>query len=257
MKELIGLLLLIGTFIQRVEAQVPSNTIQFEERVYNFGTIEEKKGKVSHIFVFQNKGKSAVEIDEVNSACGCIGKVVTTGPVKPGGKGKVTITFDPAYKSGFFSKEIVVITKKGQEYNRIWVEGKIQPMEHPVKDDYPYNFGSGLHLRLKVIAFGFLKPEETKEVELHYANDTDKEMVLAFRSEGTQPGLRFSNPGKIPAKARGVISFSYTMPADASKNVNLRLYPYVNDKKLNQSIGLEIRHFNNKNQRLTPKPHLQ
>ena len=86
--------------------------------------------------------------NDVHSACGCIGKVVNNGTVKPGEKGKVVITFDPSYKSGFFSKEIVVLSNNGQSYNRIWVEGKIEPAEHPVEDDYPYNFGDGLFLRL-------------------------------------------------------------------------------------------------------------
>jgi hypothetical protein len=257
MKRVIILLLLTGAILQDLQAQVPSTTIQFEERVYDFGTIQEKKGKVSHVFVFQNKGKAPIEIDEVNSACGCIGKVVTTGPVKPGGKGKVTITFDPSYKSGFFSKEIVVLTKKGQEYNRIWVEGKIDPTQHPVKDDYPYDFGSGLHLRLKVIAFGFLKPGETKQVELHYANDTEKEIKLDFKPGTNQPGLVFTNPGKIAAKSRGVIRFSYTMPANVSQTVTIQLSPYVNDKKLKESVGLEIRHFSEKNQKLSPKSFLR
>src|SRR5262245_26472436 len=114
-------------------AQTPSEVIQFEERVHNFGTIQEKNGKVSHTFIFQNKGKSPVTIDDIHSSCGCIGKMVSPGAIKPGGKGKVTITFDPGYKSGFFSKEIVVLSNDRQRFNRIWVEGTIQPMEHAVE----------------------------------------------------------------------------------------------------------------------------
>jgi len=223
-----------------LQPQTPSAVIQFEERVYNFGTIKEKNGKVSHTFVFENKGKTPVTIDDIHSGCGCIGKVVSTETVKPGAKGKVTITFDPGYKSGFFSKEIVVLSKNRREYSRIWVEGNIEPMEHPVENDYPYNFGNGLYLRLKVMAFGYLKPGETKEMELHYANSTNQEMMLDFVPDGNKPGLKFSNPGKIKAKARGMIRVSYTMPQTNSDVILVRLYPRINNIKLKQTVDIRV-----------------
>ncbi len=215
-------------FIGSVHAQNPSATITFEERVHSFGNILEKNGKVSHDFFFHNTGKTPVVINDIFSGCGCIGKILSKAPVKPGGKGKVTITFNPEYKSGFFSKEVVVLSNNSTEYNRVWVEGTITPFEHPVAEDYPYNFGNGLHLRLKVMAFGYLKPGETKEVELNYANDTNKEMVVDFKANKT--GLKFTSPIKIPAKGKGVINFSYTMPASGKGDAIFTLYPYVTIK---------------------------
>lgn len=246
--------LILFAFIHPLRSQTLSTAITFEERVHNFGTILEKNGKVSHTFVFHNNGKTPVTISEVQSGCGCIGRAVSKDPVKPGGKGKVTITFDPGYKSGFFSKEIVVFSNNGQEYNRIWVEGVITPAEHPVADDYPYNFDSGLHLRLKVMAFGYVKPGETRQLQLHYANDTDKEMTLNFVAEGNKAGLVFTNPGKIAAKARGVINFSYTMPVSAKDDVLITLYPYVNNKKLKESLQVKVLNGNKLAPAAQPKP---
>jgi hypothetical protein len=240
MKKIAFFFLVVIIFSSSLNAQTPSTGITFEERVHNFGTINEAKGKVSHTFVFQNEGKIPVTISDVQSGCGCIGKVVTNATVKPGDKGKVTISFDPAYKSGFFSKEVVVLSNNGQNYNRIWVEGTIKPAEHPIKEDYPYDFGDGLYLRLKVMAFGYLKPGETKEMELHYANSTNKEMVLSFMVKDNQQGLKFTNPVKIAAKAKGVIKFSYTMPSSAVNDVSFTLYPYVNKKKLKETLEVKI-----------------
>lgn len=240
MKSVIVSLVTIIVCIHSVDAQELSTDIVFGERVYNFGAIKEEKGKVTHTFVFQNKGKMPVTISQVHSACGCIGKVVTEGQVKPGAKGKVTITFDPSYKSGFFSKEIVVLSNNNQQYNRIWVEGMIEPAEHPVADDYPYDFGNGLHLRLKVMAFGYVKPGETKQMELHYANDTDKEMFLNFVVDGNKKELKFTDPGKIGPKAKGVITFSYTMPLSVCEDVSFIVYPYVNNKKLSGKLEVKI-----------------
>ena len=240
MKKCVVAIISLFGFITVLHSQAPSTAIAFDERVHDFGTILEKNGKVSHTFTFLNKAKTPVTINEIYSNCGCVGKIISKDAVKPGAKGKVTITFSPDYKSGFFSKEIVVYSNNGQEYNRIWVQGVVKPAEHPVTDDYPYNFGKGLYLRLKVMAFGYVKPGETKQMELHYANDTDKEMQVKFVVDGKNDGLVFVNPGKIAAKQRGVINFFYTMPASGNDDVLMRLYPYVNNTRLNETLDLRI-----------------
>jgi len=236
-----GIVVLVVFILTGVlNAQTPSATIQFEERVYNFGTILEKNGKVSHTFVFKNIGKTPVVINDIYSGCGCIGKTHSQKPVPPGAKGSVTVTFDPGYKTGFFSKEIVVHSNNSQNYNRIWVEGNITPAEHPIEEDYPYNFGNGLYLRLKVMALGYAKPGETKQMELHYANATGKEMILNFAVKDNKAGLKFSNPGKIGVKAKGVMTFSYTMPAGSKEDAVFTVYPYVNNKKSTQTLEIKI-----------------
>ena len=227
-------------FVFSLNSQTISATVAFEERVHDFGTIYEKNGKVTHTFIFQNNGKSAVTINEIQSSCGCVGNIISKEAIQPGKKGKVIITFDPGYKSDFFSKEILVFSNNGQNFNRIWVEGKIMPMEHPVGDDYPYNFGEGLYLKLKVMAFGYLKPGETKQMELHYANDSNKEITLNFVSSGSNQNLKFSNPGKIGARQRGVIMISGTMPLTNNDEVKFYLEPYVNNKKLKQNLEIKM-----------------
>ena len=226
-------------------AQSLSQSIEFEERVFSFGNIEEVKGKVSHTFVFRNKGNTPVKISSINSACGCIGKVMTEQAVPPGGKGKVTITFDPAYNEGFFSKEIVVLSNNNTEYNRIWVEGNIIPGERPVANEYPYSFGSNLYLRLNVMALGYLKPGESREMDLHYANDSNEEMELRFR---VLPGLGgqavFENPGLLPPKARGVMKVTYRMPVYSVQDEQMMLVPVVNGMPVKDT--LQIRALNSR-----------
>jgi hypothetical protein len=240
MKKTLIVFVAMFVWFNDLYAQTPLATIQFEERLYNFGTILEKNGKVSHTFVFKNNGKTPVVINDIYSGCGCIGKTHSEKPVPPGAKGSVTVTFDPGYKSGFFSKEIVVCSNSSQNYNRIWVEGNITPAEHPIEEDYLYNFGNGLYLRLKVMAFGYAKSGETKQMELHYANATDKEMILNFAIKDNKAGLKFNNPGKIGAKAKGIMTFSYTMPTGSKEDVVFTVYPYVNNKRSTQTLEVKI-----------------
>lgn len=246
MRRMIVFLFAVFVFVNPSDSQTISTAIAFEERVHNFESILEAKGKVTHTFVFKNNSKTDATIADVHSACGCIGKVITKGPVKPGGKGKVTITFDPSYKSGFFSKEIVVFSNGGNEFNRIWVEGNIKPKEHPITETYPYDFGNGLYLRLKVLAFGYIKPGETRQMELHYANDTNKEMTLSFVADGNMAGLKFTNPGKLSPKSQGILRVSYTMPLSANEDQLFRLNPYVNNKKSSETLEARILHDKNR-----------
>ncbi|TMI74123.1 MAG: DUF1573 domain-containing protein [Bacteroidetes bacterium] len=240
MKKYVVIILMLFSCMGSIYSQNPSSAIAFDERVHDFGTILEKNGKVTHTFTFRNNAKTAVIINDIYSACGCVGNIISKDPVKPGAKGKVTITFNPDYKSGFFSKEIVVYSNNGQEYNRIWVQGVVTAAEHPVEEDYPYNFGKGLYLRLKVMAFGYVKPGETKQMQLHYANATNREMEMKFVIDGNKSGLVFTSPGKIGPKQRGVINFSYTMPATATDDVMIRVYPYVNGTRLDETLDVRV-----------------
>jgi flagellar motor switch protein FliM len=120
------------------------------------------------------------------------------------------------------------------------VEGIITPAEHPIEEDYPYHFGNGLYLRLKVMAFGYVKPGETKHMQLHYANATNKEMTVRFEVPDKLAGLKFNNPGKIGPKAKGVVNISFTMPHASRKGAVFTVYPQVNHKKVKEKLEIKI-----------------
>jgi hypothetical protein len=221
-------------------AQELSQSLVFEERVYNFGTIREKEGKISHTFYFRNTGKKPVTIGDINTGCSCIGKKMNNEPVKPGERSALSITFDPSYKSGFFSKEIFIFSENGKQYNHVWVEGNIIAAEHPVEEEYPYNFGSGLYLRYKVMAFGYLRPGGSKKMELPFVNAGNKEMTLAFIPRNNSAGLFFTNPGKIAPNSKRTVTFNYVMPFQAQHDVIIDLDVYVNDKKLPAPLQIKV-----------------
>lgn len=225
---------------EMVTAQELSGSLVFEERVFNFGTIHEQDGKVSHTFYFRNTGKQPVTVSDVNTGCSCVGNVLRKGPVKPGEKAALTITFDPAYKSGFISKEIFIFTENGKQYNHVWVEGNIIAGEHPVEDNYPYNFGNDLYLRFKVLAFGYLRPGGSKKMELPFANAGIKEMALRFVPRNKNEGLHFTNPGSIAPNGKGIVVFNYQMPFVQQSDAVIYLDVYVNDKKLPQPLQLKV-----------------
>lgn len=233
-------LFLMFFFSATLFAQTPSSQLSYDKRIHDFGEIQEKDGKVSHTFIFTNTSKVPVVIGGTHSGCGCTSTDYTKEPIKPGSTGKVTVTYNPANRPGFFSKEIVVFSNNAKNYTRIWVKGTVVPSLRPVEEDHPYNLGSGLHSSLKVLTFGSVKRGENKEIGMFYANDTEKEMNLTFIVEGNHPNITFTNPGKLASKGRGKINFKYTSSSKKQGRLTFNIYPYVNGKKTSTPIIVKI-----------------
>ena len=79
--------------------------ISFEETEYNFGTVIQGE-KVSHKFMFTNKGDGNLVISNVKPSCGCTSPQWTREPVKPGEKGYIELTFDSSNKKGIQNKNV-------------------------------------------------------------------------------------------------------------------------------------------------------
>lgn len=69
--------------------------ITFAETEYDFGTIEEVGGDVSHDFPFTNTGDKPLFISHVVTSCGCTSAEWEKGPYQPGEKGVIRITYHP------------------------------------------------------------------------------------------------------------------------------------------------------------------
>ena len=192
-------------------------TFEFDERIHNFGTIEEKDGKVSHTFTFTNRGKETVTIKEVNAMCGCTTAAFSKAPVKPGQQAKVTLTYDPSHRPGHFSKEAVVLLNDGDYYTRIWIKGDVVEMVHPVTEDHPYAYGEGLYMSHRVIPFSVVKPGEQDSIRVLVANDSQEPMTVTFSKQPNNRLLQL--PEKLTLKA-GQRTLFY------AKYKALRTYPY-------------------------------
>lgn len=225
----------------RLSAQSVAETLSFREKTYDFGQIFEKNGKVSHTFVFKNISPVPVLIDEIGSGCGCTTHDYPKEPVLPGRTGKIAIIYNPAYRPGFFSKEIVVYSNSRKNVNRLWVKGTVIPTDHPVEEDYPYHFGNRLYFNLKVLSFGRIKPGQSKQLKLRYANASGQPMALSFIVDGKNKNLVFTNPGKLSPGERGETEFVYRCPkAIVAREIIINIYPVINGKKSLQQVHARI-----------------
>ena len=98
--------------------------IVFETPEYNFGDIQENKGKVSYKFSFTNNGKESIRILTVKPSCGCTTPNWSKDEIKPGKKGFIIAEYNPKGRPGVFRKSLSVITNDNRR-SLIFIKGKV------------------------------------------------------------------------------------------------------------------------------------
>jgi hypothetical protein len=73
--------------------------IEFTETTYDFGTIKEENGAVTHVFEFKNTGDEKLVIISAIASCGCTTPKYPTEPIAPGATGKIKVTYNPSGES--------------------------------------------------------------------------------------------------------------------------------------------------------------
>ncbi len=114
--------------------------IFFEEPDFNFGKIY-KGEKVNHIYKFENRGKSILEINKVKSSCGCTAVILTDKNVLPGKTGEIKATFNSGSNRGNVKKSITVASNDPNSPTyRLSISGEI--IEEISARPHNINFGS-------------------------------------------------------------------------------------------------------------------
>ena len=109
------LVLLAGTFTamgQNGESSSEKEAgaeITFNKKTHDFGKIP-FKGDGSYTFEFENTGKKALNLYEVEPSCSCTASEWPRKPIQPGKKGKIKVEYDTkdSRNIGKFTKYIYI-----------------------------------------------------------------------------------------------------------------------------------------------------
>jgi hypothetical protein len=108
MRKWMGAFVMVLVTIFSFGQQVKS--LSFKEEVFDFGTITEQGGPVTHEFTFTNNAARPVKILTVQPSCGCTTPSWTKEPIAPTKTGSITASFNPAGRPGHFDKTLTVTT---------------------------------------------------------------------------------------------------------------------------------------------------
>lgn len=105
--------------------------------VYNFGTILEDDGPVSHRFVLRNAGDEAYSIVSASATCGCTTATHSSHVIAPDDTASVTVTFNPQRREGLFHQRVAVITNSRSRINYLFVKGNVVSSRQRIEKEFP------------------------------------------------------------------------------------------------------------------------
>ena len=112
-------------------AQAPA--LRFDTLTWDFGTVAEAGGRVTHRFGFANRSGRPVVVTDVVATCGCTVPVYSKRPVLPGERSEIAVTFDPMNRPGRFDKVVSVFTSESGDPIRLRITGRVTPRERSVE----------------------------------------------------------------------------------------------------------------------------
>lgn len=102
------LLSVVALNAQEVQKQSKGAAISAPEEQFDFGTIKEADGPVTHAFTLKNVGNAPLVITRASASCGCTKPKFSTEPIAPGKSTKIEVTYNPAGRPGQFVKTVAV-----------------------------------------------------------------------------------------------------------------------------------------------------
>lgn len=108
----------------------PATTIQYEQPVYDFGTVDEGE-IVKHAYKFTNTGSEPLIISNCKGSCGCTVPRWPPAPIPPGGSGVIDVEFNSKGKPGPQSKRVTVTANTMPTETFIEIKGEVKGKEQP------------------------------------------------------------------------------------------------------------------------------
>lgn len=201
----------------RLFAQEPAegSVLLFEQTEWDFGTINEEDGKISHTFHYRNTSDGFVSIERVYSSCGCTTGEYSRRPLKAGGEGEFTVIFDPTERGGRIAKSITIVCAEGKGRTTLYIKGRVKARPRSVEDDYPYELGGGVRSDSSIKPFGKVEVGRTKSMTIALANASEKSVTLGVQWEKQSGELEINAPLDLSAGEKALVTLTYTPEAFA------------------------------------------
>lgn len=205
---------LVALFVQAAYGQDASqslSTMVFDAEVWDFGTIKEADGPVSHTFTFTNTGSQAFVIERTAVDCGCTTPDYSKRPILPGGKGEVTVTYDPAGVQGAFMRQVIIGSNNGQNRNVIVVRGEVVPRIKTVEEEFPYDMGGGIRLSRIFVNFGQIGQGRPVSTVVQYVNTSQRDVRVELKLSDDDDYFIVDMPSTACAGCRGDLTLTYDL----------------------------------------------
>lgn len=193
---------------------------------YDFGTIREQDGEVSHTFTLRNVSSDTLRIGRYELGCDCTDLTYSNKEILPQGETSITVMYNPTYRPGKFSREVNIFLLPETEYVTLGFQGKVK--KSPYEDDYEVShaLGRGLYVsqqRLHLLDKGV---GEERQFLLTAKNQTRRPITVHFETEACKQAgvtVKVEETVTIPAQAKVSIPIAVAQPSSHEGWIDLPL----------------------------------
>ncbi len=217
MIRLVFFFLLVSVYSNAQQAKA----VLFREELFDFGSVKEEGGSVTHDFHFTNTTSRAIRVVNVQPSCGCTTPDWSKDPIEPGKTGFIKASFNPKGRPGYFNKTLTVTTD--YEPNPIILQIRGNVSTAGVSSDAEFQVPSG-NWKFRSGAFNlgkvYLKDEATVR-DFPFLNSSDKTVSVVkvvspeyIKAEVSPSSLKPGEKGHVKVTYYGKKKNQYGFQSD-------------------------------------------
>lgn len=213
----------------------------FDNTEWDFGSIEELDGPVTHVFTLTNKSRKDIVITRVASSCGCAATQYDRAPVKFKNSASIEVRFDPRDFSGPVRKTVSVAVSDGktQQSMELLIYADVIPRALTIEDEYPLVLDEGLRVSGLHAPFGYLQHGTVRTDTLKLYNGSDKDIRLGISNAAGTGLLKAEIPSTLKPQEKAFMTVTYDLRAAGSVYgmVSDRIILTINGKRSNLPVN--------------------
>ena len=200
--------------------------IQFEQTDYDFGQVAEGT-QATHEFKFKNTGSAPLTILNVQASCGCTTPFWTKEPVKPGGEGVITASYNSKGRPGSFNKSITITSNASEPSKRVSIKGTVVPVSKVgiVFTEEELETSAKVSLEKSVVNLGKVEAGQAVPVEIIVQNTGKKNLVISdLKSACNCIKMAGESSSVIHPGAKGTLNLIYRPKSTGKKTDTATLF---------------------------------
>ena len=235
MKRITFIVTLLLISLAAMAQEQLGNGLAIDKVVHNFGDILIENGPVSCSFTIKNEGEKPAVIYNVVSSCGCTDVKWTREPIRPGGKGTISVTYSNDEGAYPFDKNLTVYISDIKKPVVLKVRGVSHAKQKSLEELYPTQFGP-LGMHDTYIKCGNIEQNGMRSDAVNVANLSNQPLKVEFAEVSPNLSIRVS-PNPIPARSVAELEFTVYASRDIWGKNDYWATPVLNDKRYTTANG--------------------
>lgn len=127
MKKLMSVVFAIAVVMTAMAQE--KKVVEVDNQTFDFGTVKEEVGKITHVFNFKNISVTPLSLKSVKASCGCTTPEWSKEPVAPNEVANIKVTYTTTGRPTAFYKSVTVVFTDGTaDYTEVvFIKGTVTP----------------------------------------------------------------------------------------------------------------------------------